>query len=97
MIHILAVIGVIAVAITVVFFVVIAVDGIKELIRNLKLRYKQKHRFDKPPIAKCYCVDCNCHNNETGKCYRLQGWHTADNWFCWDATPRTKQEEENLK
>ena len=23
-----------------------------------------------------------------------KNWHTADNWFCWDAEPR-KTEEEN--
>ena len=61
--------------------------SIKELIYKAKWKYKYKHRFDKPPIAACYCKDCRRHNNENRRCYKFEGWHTADNWFCWDAEP----------
>lgn len=64
-----------------------AVIEIKELISKLKWRYKYKHRFDKPPTAKCYCRDCKQHGSETNRCYKFDRWHTADNWFCWDAEP----------
>lgn len=68
---------------------------IKEAIHTLKWRYKYKHRFDKPPTAKCYCVDCEYHNNETNQCYRFgettkEYRCTADNWFCWEAEPVEK-------
>ena len=62
--------------------------GISELVDTIRYNYRIKHRFDKPPTAKCYCVDCKLHNNESKKCYKFDGWYTADNWFCWDAEPR---------
>ena len=31
--------------------------GIKNYVEKLRYTYKQKHRFDKKPIAKCYCID----------------------------------------
>lgn len=65
--------------------------GIKELIDYLRRRYQIKHRFDKPPTAACYCRDCTRHDNKSKRCYKFDGWHTADNWFCWDAEPRKKE------
>ena len=74
----------------VVCFVMIAAifHGIKELIDVSKRRYIIKHRFDKPPTAACYCRDCKRHDDESHRCYKFDGWYTADNWFCWDAEPR---------
>lgn len=68
---------------------------LKTLIEKLTLKYKQKHRFDKPPTAKCYCVDCVYHNNETGLCCKFETWNTADNCFCWNAEPRKTEEKIN--
>lgn len=65
--------------------------GFLEWIERLKYNYRIKHRFDKPPTAKCYCVDCTRHDNESGRCYKFEKWNTADNWFCWDAEPRKKE------
>ena len=86
--------GVIASFVLVLLVIMNVIYRLKTLIEKLTLKYKQKHRFDKPPTAKCYCIDCVYHDNETGRCWRLKNWHTADNWFCWDAEPR-KTEEEN--
>lgn len=71
------------------------VSAIKELFENLKFKYKQKHRFDKTPTAKCYCIDCTCYDTKTGKCYRLNR-NTADCYFCCDAEPRKKELKENV-
>lgn len=62
-------------------------------IDRLRRNYRIKHRFDKPPTAKCYCIDCVSHDDETGRCYRFgqttkEYRVTADNWFCWEAEPR---------
>lgn len=70
-------------------------DICREWVRKIKYNYRVKHRFDKPPIAKCYCVDCKQHDNETGRCWRFGATTkeyicTADNWFCWEAEPRGK-------
>lgn len=91
----LMIMGVIALFVLAALAVIFLTDGIGILIENLKLKYRQKHRFDKAPTAKCYCIDCVYHNNETGLCCKFETWwNTADNWFCWNAEAR-KTEEEN--
>lgn len=69
-----------------------ALSCVRDLIDTAKRRYQYKHRFDKPPTAKCYCVDCKFHDAETRRCYRFgettkEYRCTADNWFCWEAEP----------
>lgn len=60
-------------------------DGIVEL----RWKYKYKHRFDKKPIAKCYCIDCKWHgvNNDNNLC-QLHDKHFPNDWFCKDAKPK---------
>jgi hypothetical protein len=70
--------------------VAIAVMLIKEKTKRVRWKCTYKHRFDKPPTAACYCIDCKSHNNNSGNCCAHEGWCTADNWFCWCATPRRK-------
>ncbi len=68
------------------------VEALKDFIHELKWKYTYKHRFDKPPTAKCYCNDCMYHD-ENDRCSTLSvmdgpSYYTADNWFCWKADPR---------
>jgi hypothetical protein len=70
------------------FLIYVLWCGLVELVDILKRRYIIKHRFDKPPTAKCYCRDCVRHDDENQRCYKFDGWYTADSWFCWDAEPR---------
>lgn len=75
--------------------VLIGVGALIDWIERLKHNYRYKHRFDKPPTAKCYCVDCMHHDNESNRCWRFgettkEYRCTADNWFCWEAEPRKK-------
>lgn len=75
--------------------VILLFNIITEWIAELKHAYRIKHRFDKPPTAKCYCIDCRRHDDVTKRCYRFEyesGYQcTADNWFCWEAEPRDKE------
>ena len=85
------------VTVGVVVFVLLAgiVGAIKKGISALIHKYRYKHRFDKKPTAKCYCVDCKYHDNESGRCWRFHGdgsRSTADNWFCYAAEPRKKED-----
>ena len=67
------------------------IEFIKDIIRDWKRNYRIKHRFDKPPTSKCYCIDCKWWNGETGRCYRFHedsNRLTADCWFCYAAEPR---------
>ena len=63
-------------------------------LSRAKYNYRVRHRFDKPPTAKCYCVDCKHHDNESMRCYRFTECRcTADNWFCWEAWPDKNKEK----
>lgn len=71
------------------------IEAIKERVHTAKINYRIKHRFDKPPTADCYCVDCCYYSVETNKCFRFE-WaniypYHHDNWFCADAE-RSKKE-----
>lgn len=58
-----------------------------DFIDKAKYKYRYKHRFNKPPTAKCYCIDCKYHDNETSRCGGF-GEFIADDRFCWKADPR---------
>lgn len=55
--------------------------GIAEGVKRLNYHYKVKHRFNKPPTAKCYCRDCRFHWAD-GKCCSFVDKRTNDSWFC---------------
>lgn len=68
-------------------------DIIPNRIKKWKRNRRIKKRFDKPPTAKCYCIDCAYHGIENGKCYLISQEHdfyTNDMSFCFGATPRTR-------
>ena len=93
----LALIGVVTVICIIGVVVMLIFMAIGDLADKIKHNYSIKHRFDKGPVAKCFCKDCKNWGSETGVCYRFeQGgirWYTADCWFCWDADPKEKVEE----
>ena len=97
MIEILALIGAIASLAVTVGMLVFAWMYLEEFIDEAKHKYRYKHRFDKPPTAKCYCIDCKYHDNKNGRCSGLgefiSGYkYTEDNWFCYNADPSEKEE-----
>lgn len=92
MINILALIGTITVTglgIIALFFVA---DFILDRIHEAVWVYKYKHRFDKPPTAACYCIDCKFHGDtiDRTRCTRHEDiiFYTADEWFCKLAKPK---------
>ena len=91
----LATLGAGALMIMVAFMFVALIEGIKYVVTRVKRNIAIKRRFDKPPTAKCYCVDCKHWGNRSGSgyCSQLNGWCTADNWFCWKAEPKEKINE----
>ena len=88
----LSIIGCIAIIVAIGVVLSLIVDFVNELIDEYKHQKRYKHRFDKPPTAKCYCKDCKKWNPERGSCAKFKGWLTADSWFCWDAEPITKEQ-----
>jgi len=69
----------------------IIIDRLKEKISEQKYPHAVKHRFDKPPTAKCYCKDCRFHSNEYNKCCIFTHQYTADTWFCCFAAPKDRR------
>ena len=89
--------------IVLIFWLAIALmlEWIKEQISDWKWQYKRKHRFDKPPVAQCYCKDCIYYRvyDGFGKCgygHIDENWNIADSWFCWKAEP-LKIDPETIK
>ena len=88
-IWILCVVGGATIIMISIFVISWLVDTIPDHIRKWKHKYEIKHRFDKPPTAKCYCIDCQYHDNETGECrHSYKSYYTSDESFCWEAEPR---------
>ena len=69
-----------------------ALDELDGFIYRKKRDYQYKHRFDKPPKAKCYCIDCVSYRD--GYCH-LHRFRIADNWFCRNAMPRDREENKD--
>ena len=75
-----------------VIVIVFIVVALKEKVSKWTYRQQIKHRFDKPPLAKCYCVDCTSYR-ANGDCRAHDGWTVADCWYCWAATPKERQDK----
>lgn len=90
----LAIVGIMCIAAITAVIIGVAWESFKDFVAKKRWKYQVKHRFDKPPTAKCYCKDCQRHENDTGECHKFSGWRTADSWFCWDATPHEKAPKE---
>lgn len=93
--------GVVTICFMTAFFGHWLFDIIVAKVKYAKWKHKYKHRFDKSPTAKCYCIDCEHYgaNNKfftanRDECLAHKGWSVADNWFCWDAEP-CKQESDS--
>lgn len=83
--------------------VVILVIKLHDLIakyRDIKrYEYIINHRFDNPPLAKCYCIDCKyCYGEptKTGWNVYCSLWNSGviikDNSFCYRADPKKKED-----
>ena len=87
-------IGVVSVAVIFAILIVGFKEWFKEKIADRKWKYKYEHRFDKPPLAQCYCHDCYNYDPKTSKClYLPAGIHVRDTMFCGEAIPRKHDPE----
>ena len=90
-------IGALVVAGCVIMMIYYAFDALRNVVLNWRWNYKYRHRFDKPPTAKCYCKDCKYHvhkgSDDYGPCsYPGISIWTPDNGFCYEAEPMTRNE-----
>ena len=72
-------------------------EFITDYIKNIKWKYEYKHRFDKPPLAKCYCKDCEYYNEQRKTCSSFNGWGVSDNLFCWNSKPKSAPKHSDVK
>lgn len=61
-------------------------------------RRRMKHRFDKPPHARCYCIDCRYYAStyagaHCGYCRMMSRRQVSEAYFCKWAVPNKKQPE----
>lgn len=87
------IIGMVASAAMLCGLVVILYVTIRDSICGAIYDHRVKHRFDKPPTAKCYCHDCKWHGGEYPNTCRLPGVSrmTPPDGFCYEATPRQRR------
>ena len=87
----IGIVTVIGLGITVLSF---AAACIIDQIHEAVWAYKYRHRFDKPPTAACYCIDCKFHGDDTdpSRCTRCTNIivQTAYEWFCSFAEPKER-------
>lgn len=89
---IIIIFALIGLSVTIAFIGVLLCDFKKwicDKIEDKKWKEKYEHRFDKPPIAKCYCYDCRFYNKDSCRCngYGYADIYTPDNGFCYKSEP----------
>ena len=90
----------IGIGLTILSLVILKIcDSIKSYRDNKKYEYILAHRFDGPPLAKCYCIDCRyCYGEPTQSgsgvyCSLFGGGIVIqDNSFCYRAQPKRKED-----
>ena len=82
-IYMFALIGIIVSVCLLISGIYIIIISINEIIKNQKIKYQYKHKFDKPPKAKCYCKDCIYHEEDYYCGYVKQ--KTPEDGFCYRA------------
>ena len=63
-INMLALFGALALMGGLIITLYIFYDWLKGRIWNLRRIWQYKHRFNKKPIAKCYCIDCRYYDEQ---------------------------------
>lgn len=77
-------------------------DFIAECKYAKRYEYMINHRFDDPPLAKCYCIDCKyCYGEptKTGGNVYCSLWNSGiiiqDNSFCYRAEPKERKRNDS--
>lgn len=95
MTNIFTAIGIATTFVICIVLLLLLIDYISYSIHEAMWVYKYKHRFDKPPTAACYCIDCKYHGDATDRtrCTKREHLvlHTADEWFCQAAEPKERE------
>ena len=85
-------VGICGISLIVGVTIVTTKEAISDWIAKKKWEYKCKHRFDKKPVAKCYCKDCAFYYDEECK-YWAKRLGVLDNDFCSRGIPKKTDPE----
>ena len=94
-IALLSMIGGITLLTMIIMLIFAAAHKFEEFQEEKARKYRIAHRFDNPPLAKCFCCDCYYYKKEhdrDGYC-NIRGQCVADCWFCWDAHPDMRRQD----
>ena len=93
--YVLAIFGGVCLCIAIITLLWLLSNIVGDKLSKAKIKRQIKHRFDKPPKAKCYCVDCYYYEpyeaagSTTGECFFNKNRVFNDNHFCAMAKPAT--------
>ena len=82
--RVLAYVGMVGLGVAIALTCAYVIAEISDTIKAWRMRYELQHRFDKPPLAKCYCKDCSYRSN--GLCDKFDRF-VAEDFFCRHADP----------
>ena len=92
-----AALGIMVFILVVILLFIGLVYSIREKIQLLMKKYHDRHKFEKPPTAKCYCVACGMwrkhpNSEDIGWCNAWRDYCTSENEFCSRGYLRTDEE-----
>lgn len=86
-------IGIVCTIMICVFAFWLAFEYVRDTFSKAIWTYKYKHRFEKKPVAECYCRDCTFRSSYNNKCTKfIKDW-VPDDFFCKHAYPHKKDPE----
>ena len=86
-VYIFALAGVVGVFMSAAMLIGVFVEWLKDKIWDFRRTWQYKHRFNKSPTAKCYCIDCVYYDEHKRYCNQFNDNHAYDAAFCYWAKP----------
>ena len=89
----LAALGLAVLILLIIILLANAFVAIRDSIELRIKKYRDRHKFEKPPTAKCYCIACglwyaDSEERLSGRCGSWDGYHTCADEFCARGFPR---------
>lgn len=83
----LVALGLVALILIIIILLANAYVGIRDSVKLRIKKYRDRHKFEKPPTAKCYCIACglwyaDSEERLSGRCGSWDGYHTCADEFC---------------
>lgn len=92
----LAALGLVVLILSIIVLLANAYVGFRDSIKLRIKKYRDRHKFEKPPTAKCYCIGCHLwyaddKERTMGRCGAWIDYHTSADEFCARGFPRNDE------